>query len=104
LFSLKGVELYTIGQKLCQGGHKQRLYVAEKDLKTKTLYVCSGKDHPGKGIDSPDNKSFHMNTYISALYSETFFTGKPHWIDQAPDELSERKGGRLLVTLFSFDN
>jgi hypothetical protein len=29
------------------GGHRQRLYVAEKDLKTRLLYACAGRDHPG---------------------------------------------------------
>ena len=53
-------------------------FVAAKDVNSATVFVCQGSDHP-------------------ALYSETFFTGSPHWIDSAPPELTDRQRGRLLV-------
>jgi hypothetical protein len=54
-------------------------FVAGKDADNATLYTCRGADHP-------------------ALYSETFFTGSPHWIDSPPPELTDRQRGRTLVT------
>ena len=41
------------------------------DVASNTLYVCFGTDHP-------------------ALFTEHFHTEKPYWIDQVPDELSNR--------------
>lgn len=58
-------------------------------------------------LDHLANKSLSLRQYFwwiwknfLALYSETFFTGKPHWIDQIPEELTDRKGGRMLVRIF----
>ena len=57
-------------------------FVVQKDAETSTVYVCRGPDHP-------------------ALYSETFFTGTPHWIDSAPPELTDRQRDRTLVGFFA---
>ena len=55
--------------------------MAVKDTKNATVYICNGSDHP-------------------ALFTETFFTGTPHWIDSAPPDLTDRQRGRILVIVF----
>ena len=67
----QGVHLWTIGQGTKIPSHPNRTYVCDKDKKTNTLYVCQGENHP-------------------ALFSENFHTDEPYWIDQAPEELSDR--------------
>ncbi len=54
-------------------------------MTTNTLFVCEGVNHP-------------------ALFSENFFTDKPHWIDQAPEELSNRSKDQVLTPLARFIN
>lgn len=68
----QGVHFWTLGQKTKIGGLSDKAYVADKDMKTNTLYVCMGENHP-------------------ALYFEYFFTDSPYWIDRAPDELTNRR-------------
>ena len=74
-----GVHFWTIGQGAKVSGKSNRTYVCEKDKATNTLYVCNGVDHP-------------------ALYSENFFTDDPYWIDQAPEELSDRSKDQVCIS------
>ena len=73
-----GAHFWTLGQKAKISGLKDcKYYVCDKDLKTNTLFVCNGGEHP-------------------ALYSENFFTLSPYWIDRAPDELSNRSKDQVI--------
>ena len=84
--SHQGVHLFTLGQRVRLNGIGIKLFVADKDSENSTVYVCRGPDHP-------------------ALFTETFFTGPPHWIDLAPPELTDRQRDRTLVrTINSFKN
>lgn len=44
-----GVQYYTIGQRhgLHIGGHKNSIFIISTDIKTNTIYVGEGVDHPG---------------------------------------------------------
>lgn len=82
----QGVHLFTLGQRVIGfGGQNMKMYVADKDVNNKTVLVCFGRDHP-------------------ALYSETFFTGPPHWIDSAPQELTDRQSDRSLECEYRSQN
>lgn len=74
----QGVHFWTIGQGAKVGGNKDRNYVCDKDKATNTLYVCKGSNHP-------------------ALFSENFHTDDPYWIDQAPEELSNRSKDQVRI-------
>lgn len=76
----EGVHFWTLGQKTKISGLSEKNYVCDKDMATNTLYVCRGENHP-------------------ALYSEYFFTESPYWIDQAPDELSNRRKDQVSSNL-----
>jgi len=60
-----GIYHFTIGQKIPindrYNTHKKSFFVAKKDPKENSLYVVRGTDHP-------------------ALYHNTFYIEKPHWI------------------------
>ncbi len=81
----KGIQYWTQGQRIAFPGFKYRRFIADKDGKTNTLYVCSGSDHP-------------------ALYSENFFTDEPYWIDQAPEELRDRANDQTLHCQYRSQN
>ena len=82
--SHSGVHLWTHGQRVPLDGAESKYYVVAKDAAGKRLTVCRGSDHP-------------------ALFTETFFTGKPHWVSgRQPDAL--RHGSKLLECEFRFQN
>lgn len=58
----RGLHHWTVGQGCRLGGHVKPYFVAEKDVRTNTIYVASGTDHP-------------------SLYSTELTTDTPHWID-----------------------
>jgi len=81
----QGVQFWTIGQGAKVGGTLIKNYVCDKDKATNTLYVCKGVNHP-------------------ALFSENFHTDDPYWIDQAPEELSNRSKDQTLHCQYRSQN
>lgn len=75
----QGVHLWTLGQNLRIPGQAMKLYVTARDSESRVLTVVYGRDHP-------------------ALYSENFFTSRPHWIERQPDDL--RHGDKSLNCQF----
>ncbi|XP_018333111.1 uncharacterized protein LOC108742407 isoform X2 [Agrilus planipennis] len=63
-----GIHQWTIGQRAKIDGRSLPFFVARKDLDTNTIYVAERHNH-------------------SALQTELFFTDKPHWIYETPEEL-----------------
>ena len=82
----QGVQFYTLGQRArIKSRRPDPGFVADKDIKTNTLYVCFGHDHP-------------------ALMSQHFFTGQPYWIDQIPDALSNSRKDKTLICKYRSQN
>ena len=73
-----GIHNYTLGQRTKIKGQENRRFVVDKDVNSNTVYVCEWTDHP-------------------SLYSENFFTGDAHWIDEAPDELTNRSKDQVSI-------
>lgn len=61
----RGIHNYTIGQKILLGGQKEALFAVRKMSDKKTILVAPGTNHP-------------------RLFSDIFYTEKPHWIDRSP--------------------
>lgn len=60
-----GIHNYTVGQKILLGGQKEALFAVRKMSDRKTILVAPGTNHP-------------------RLFSDLFYTEKPHWIDRSP--------------------
>ncbi|GAB0086656.1 Mitochondrial tRNA-specific 2-thiouridylase 1 [Sergentomyia squamirostris] len=58
-----GFHNWTIGQRCRLGGFPQRYFIAQKDRRTNTIFVAQGTHNP-------------------ALFSKTFSTECPYWIDE----------------------
>jgi len=80
-----GIHNYTLGQRTKIKGQENRRFVVDKDVNSNTVYVCEWTDHP-------------------SLYSENFFTGDAHWIDEAPDELTNRSKDQTLACQYRSQN
>lgn len=61
----QGIHNYTVGQKILLGGQKMALFVVRKMSDNKTILVAPGTNHP-------------------KLFTDLFYTEKPHWIDRSP--------------------
>jgi len=75
-----GAQFWTIGQGIKMKSLKDKAYVVEKDMDKNIVYVCVGQDHP-------------------ALYVQNFFTDNPYWIDEPPEELSNRSKDQVMNQL-----
>ncbi|XP_055308376.1 mitochondrial tRNA-specific 2-thiouridylase 1-like [Sitodiplosis mosellana] len=61
----RGIHNYTVGQKILLGGQKETLFSVRKMCDNRTILVAPGTNHP-------------------RLFSDLFYTEKPHWIDRSP--------------------
>ena len=73
-----GVHQWTIGQRCKINRDDEAYFVSSKDAKTNDIMVVRDSHHP-------------------ALYTETFYTGPPHWIAAPPDGLRSRSISRMQV-------
>merc|ERR1711962_12500 len=80
-----GVHQWTVGQRTRIKRGFLPYFVASKDLETNTIRVAADIDRP-------------------ALYADSFFTDRPHWISGDPDELSSRAADKTLTCEFRFQN
>lgn len=64
-----GFHCYTLGQRLCRPGLRQKAYVMRKMPDGKTILVVYGRDN-------------------EALYSDLLYVNEPNWIGQSPFEKS----------------
>lgn len=84
----QGVQFYTNGQgaKIPSVRKPKRAwYVVEKDVSNNRLYVCQGYDHP-------------------SLFSDSFHTDNPYWIDRAPEALLNRSKDQTLSCKYRSQN
>ena len=80
----QGLHHWTIGQRVGINRDDKSYHVVSRDVATNVIQVADDAQHP-------------------ALYSESFYTGAPHWIAESPEGL--RAGGRRMVEVeFRFQN
>jgi len=81
-----GVHQWTIGQRTRIKRGSSPYFVVAKDAANSVIWVASEMDHP-------------------ALYSDSFFTGSPHWIEGVPPaELLARANDHTMAGEFRFQN
>jgi tRNA-specific 2-thiouridylase len=63
----KGVQLYTIGERMPISGLKDKVYIYDKNLGDNSLHVCTGTNNP-------------------RLFTSEFSVNDAHWVKNAPND------------------
>ncbi|KAK4884938.1 hypothetical protein RN001_001209 [Aquatica leii] len=77
-----GIHQWTLGQRTKLTGLPVAYFTAKKDINTNDIYVVQGTGHP-------------------ALYTESLYTSRPHWIHSCPTELER---GKIFKCEFKFQH